>query len=248
MIKTRTPYYIDVPFVSEGTGVTCYAFILKVYIWTGLKDAPPTAATWEVTIENPESLTSDRKINIGNLINSFIDFQQQDSTTALIDGVNQLWVKASVTYQQTSDLVYEGERDIFTQLAIKGYGGGIDGENPDTPTDLVLITGRDFNVNKGGRFIIPLALDTPTYPTPLITITNITDDGGGDFTFTYTAIGNYASLDFILITDTVSIPIESTDVDGVTTVNVAGSGIVKGKILGFDIDSSQIVISNLYTI
>ena len=249
MIKTRSPYYIEVPYVSATTGVTCYAFILKLYVWQGNKYDAPTDATWEQTIENPEGLTDNRKINVSPLINSYIDFETQSSTTGLVDGINQLWVKASVTYQQTSDLDYETEQDIFIQLAVRGYADGMGGENQDTPDDKVLLTGRTFKVNKGGKFVIPLEMDTPTAPTPSITITNITDNTGGSFTFTYTTVGTYAELGFGMKLETTSYPaVYSTDVDGDTTITVPDLAWFDAQIIGFDLDTGVSVSSNIYTL
>ena len=93
MIKTLSPYYITIPFVSPATALTCTSFTLKIYIWNGSKSAAPTTATWERTEQNPTSSTSNIKINIARLVNDFIDFTQSaGTTTEIINGNNQQWV------------------------------------------------------------------------------------------------------------------------------------------------------------
>ena len=38
MIKTLSPYYINIPFVSPLTSLVCTSYTLKIYIWKGLKN------------------------------------------------------------------------------------------------------------------------------------------------------------------------------------------------------------------
>jgi hypothetical protein len=153
MIKTLSPYYLNVP-LSDG-GVPFDYYIFTLYVWTGLQSSEPATASYQLTRQNPtQSITTD-KVNISNLINDFIEFESQTATTtSLIDGVNQVWVSAY--YEGFIDDVSSGVVQLVLDNAISGYNYGMDGENATVPTNKILLSGSEFKVNADSSFIIPL--------------------------------------------------------------------------------------------
>jgi len=102
MIKSRSPYYIDTPFVSPLTGLTCSQYTLKVYVWSGLKSAVPGTATYEFTKDNPTTSTGTDSVNIARVIKDFLTFTPQEGTgVQLIDGANQKWIRTEAFYTTT---------------------------------------------------------------------------------------------------------------------------------------------------
>lgn len=163
MIKSLSPYYVTIPFVSPLTGVTCSKYTLKIYVWDGLKSAVPAVASYSMTKTNPTTSTGSDKINIARLINDFIDFEpQQSATTGLINGINQRWCKTTVTYTTTDEEDFNLEQLETTDLMVKGYGYGMDGVNSGTPLNRILLSGIEFKVNRTGFFNLPIKILAPT--------------------------------------------------------------------------------------
>lgn len=161
MIKTLSPYYLTIPFVDPITTDTCTAYTLKIYVWDGVKATPPVDASYSLTKNNPTSSTGSDKINVARLINDFIDFMPATGTeTGLIDGDNQRWVKFTLTYTTlVDDIATLGtEQDVSTELALKGYSYGMDGENAQPTADRILMQGREFKVNRTGVFNVPIKI------------------------------------------------------------------------------------------
>lgn len=156
MIKTLSPYYISTPFVNPTTLVTSTFYTMSLYVWDGDKNTPPATASWTITKQNPTASTGNDKVGVSRILNSLLDFNVVKGTsTALLDGNNQKWVKHEVVY---SDDLLTPENETTT-LLIRGYGYGNEGENPQTPTDKVMITGDEFNVNRAGFLCLPILLD-----------------------------------------------------------------------------------------
>lgn len=159
MIKTLSPYYVEIPLVSPLSGATCTSFTLEIFIWDGLKDSPPVDPAYSITKSNPELSTGNAKINIARLINDFIEFEPQTIFTGLIDGNNQRWVKVQNTYE-TDDIEDKGEpQNISVDLALKGYGYGMGGENQPLPLNKILIPINEYKVNRTGYFSFPFLID-----------------------------------------------------------------------------------------
>ena len=253
MIKTLSPHYIDVPYVSPLTSLTCTYFVLKLYIWSGLKTDVPAEESFVITINNPEQLTSNRKINIANLVNSKIDFLQQDlSGNTLNDGLNQVWVKRDVYYNTTDEAEAMFPQLQSIDIAVKGYGYGMDGENPNTPTNKVLMQGREFKVSRDTNFTIPIELEQsviPPPPTASITITDITINGDGDYVVTFEYVGTYSNFAFIESQGANSeIALSFVTASPQTiTATYTGSGVTM-IIEGYDSVTETYVTSNTYNI
>lgn len=160
MIKSLSPYYIEIPFISPLTNLVCTEYTLKVFVWDGEKDEPPSNASYEFTKKNPTGSTGIDEIDISNVISDFIDFNpKQGIGTSLLNGDNQVWVKTFVFYNTTdpSDMVTPS--NVSTELMVKGYSYGMDGKNQSVPTNKILIYGDEFKVNRNGTFVIPVLIE-----------------------------------------------------------------------------------------
>lgn len=146
MIKTRSTYRVN--FDLDLT----YDTILNIYIWSGLQASKPATPTYVQTITNPTSaLTSYTDIN--TLIKDYIEFSpQKNTTTSLIDGINNVWVSVD---QSVNNVV----TNVVEDVACIGYGYTLEGLNADKPTNNILLQGNDFRVNRNGNFIVPLYAD-----------------------------------------------------------------------------------------
>lgn len=160
MIKALSPYWIEIPFVSPNTSLTCTDFTLQVFVWNGDKGTPPSTPSYEITKTNTTGSTDVSRINIANLVSDFVDFTQQEGTTTeLIDGNNQNWVKYQTFYttSNASDRVIPSNVNI--DLMLRGYSYGMDGENAKTPANKILLSGNEFKVNRGGVFVLPIKIE-----------------------------------------------------------------------------------------
>lgn len=160
MIKTRSSHYINTSFISPLSGETCTSYTIQIYVWNGAKTNAPITPTFEITKENPTSSTGVDKINIARLLNDFIEFgARRGTTTEEISGNNQLWVKHNVLYTTSDPDDLNVPQNIAVELVIRGYGYAMEGENPTTPTDKVLLEGREFNVGRNSFFNVPILID-----------------------------------------------------------------------------------------
>ena len=159
MIKSLSPYYLTIPWVAPISEEICTSYTLQIFVWNGLKNIVPVNPSYEITKDNVTSSNASDKVNISPLINDFIDFTAFDTTTTeLIDGFNQYWVKTQILYT-TSD-----EEDFVpnyenTQLMLSGYGYGMSGENPQPPTNKILLSGTEFKVDRNGYFVFPFLIE-----------------------------------------------------------------------------------------
>lgn len=173
MIKTLTPYYVTTPFVSPLTGLTCTSYTLSIYVWDGAITNVPASASYVITKDNPTGSTSDSVVNIGRIINDFLDFTPQKTTgQALIDGNNQKWIKHVVTYTTTNTAEATTPQLITYDLIVKGYGYGLSGINPDTPDNLIMLDGGEYKVNRNGVFTLPIEQPVADFSTSTIDAVN----------------------------------------------------------------------------
>tara|TARA_R110002049_G_scaffold199037_1_gene369081 strand:- start:17669 stop:18736 length:1068 start_codon:yes stop_codon:yes gene_type:complete len=128
MILTRSPYYKNVTWRRPSDNAVCDSFTLNIYIYEGAITAAPTTATYSITKENIQNLTTgDTKIDIARLVDDFIDPQLITQTdTGLYQSKATVWVKTEVVYDVSGDTSTEL---IETDYAIRGYGKGSEGEN-----------------------------------------------------------------------------------------------------------------------
>lgn len=192
-IKTLSPFYISVPLVNPNTDEVCESFTVKLYVWNGLKTARPAEPAYQITKTNASATSGDDKINVARIVNDYIEFScTPQTTTTLVNGANQVWVKFECFYDS-----YLTEPSIETiYLGVKGYGLFLEGENPQLPNTRLLLTGDEFKVNRGGRFVMPLLAQEPAVSPRVITLTNVvyTNILLRGYEFTFTANFPYTSL------------------------------------------------------
>lgn len=183
MIKSLSPFYLNIPWVSPLTSVICTAYTLRVYVWDGLKLSPPATASYTMTKTNLATSSGTDKVDISQLINDYIDFEP--------NGNNQRWVKTTVVYTTTDEDDLDVVQLPVTNLMLQGYGGGLDGENSQPPTNKILISGTDFNVFRNGYFNFPLTISESD--TVSVTVKSYPDLNIND-TYTYLPTTNNANI------------------------------------------------------
>lgn len=195
MIRSLSPYYITIPWVSPLNDETATSVLIKIYVWDGLKNSVPEASTYEVTKENALSSTDSFKLNIANWISDFIDIQKQSiNTTTLINGNNQQWVKWEV-YHYTEDDTYNDTPSVETvKLFSRGYNYGMSGENAEAVLGF-LTPLNEYKVSGDSVFSIPYLIDESTLPIPTFTLNSVTLDSGNIYEYDLTIVdfdGNFA--------------------------------------------------------
>lgn len=150
MIKSLSPYYLNIPWVSPLTSTVCVAYTLRVYVWDGLKASVPATASYTMTKPNLATSSGTDKLDISQLINDYIDFEP--------NGNNQRWVKTTVVYTTTDEDDLDVVQLPSTNLMLQGYGTGLDGENSQPPANRILISGDEFKVFRNGYFNLPVII------------------------------------------------------------------------------------------
>lgn len=251
MIKSLSPYYISIPFVSPLTGLTCTAFTLRLYVWNGLKGSVPATPTYEITKTNPTASIGNDEINIARLINDFIDFTAVNGTiTEALNGDNQQWVKWETTYETTNPLDATTPSNTNIQLMLQGYSYGLEGENAQPPTNKILIPIQDYKVNRNGYFNVPVLIDEPEAPVINFTLDSITNDTVETYDFAYTK--SFDSDEVILLykeeseTEYTALPIIS-DIANVIKADLLsiGEGTFDFRLSSFDAITSTTYYTNV---
>jgi hypothetical protein len=163
MIKTLSPYYIDIPLTSPSNSLVCNSYTVQIFIWQGNITAVPSQSSYQKTRFNPTGSNAIDRVEIGRIVNDFIDFDITIPTFAgLYDSDNQAWVRFHVIYDVDPTVIQLQQ----TNLAIKGYGYFQDGANPTIPTNKILVTQDEYKVDRNGLFILPIKVEqsiTPDY-------------------------------------------------------------------------------------
>lgn len=248
MIKSLSPYYIYIPFVAPLSGLTCTEYTLQIFVWNGAKASPPVMANYEKTISNPTASTGYSRINIARLVNDFIRFTPYDTAiTELIDGGNQYWVKTQVLYTtaDTDDYVAQLET---TELMLKGYGYGLEGENPQPPTNNILLTGTEFKVDRNGHFVFPFLIQE-TVDTSSITLDDVTFVSGityeFDFTIDFTPTQIYCQVRANSESDW-GLPVLFSGITSPQTRGVSIGGSFQSRVFAFNPATGNTIYSNVF--
>ena len=160
MIRSLSPYYLSIPWVSPSSLLPCISYTLKVFVWEGSKASVPAQPEYQFTKVNSSELTSgnDDSIDIARIISDFIDVTPQaGGNTGVYIGNSTYWVKWSYTYITSagSEATVHG---ATTKLFSKGYSYGFEGGNVETVTDNVYFQGNEFKGNRAGVYALPIAL------------------------------------------------------------------------------------------
>ena len=258
MIKSLSPYYLEVPLIAPISLEVCTSFTLQIFVWDGLKNDPPTDAVYEITKDNPTGSSGSEKINIALLVNDYIDFTPNFSDlTELTNGLNQRWVKTQILYTTSNPIDYVANYEqVF--LMTQGYGYGLQGENPQIPANNILLQGTEFKVNRTGKFVFPFLIQQPSVDTPEIVLESVVfDDSEPVWKFIFTFTYNFTVTNFFAQNKTPLDPDFSGDIFSFSPpspyeypfeINVTPTVGLEYRIRAFDIVSGTYIISNAVTI
>ena len=166
MIKTLSPHYISVPWLSPSSGTIPDSYVLEIYLWDGLKASVPVEAKYELERVNPLGKVGETGIDISNYVNDLLDISLVSGVaTGLLNADSQIWVKTQVIY--TIGGVEQSPEFELTQLAVRGYTGGMEGKNASTPVNNILAYGEEVKANRQGVFCLPV-LVSETVTTDII--------------------------------------------------------------------------------
>jgi len=82
MIKTLSPYYLNIPLVAPLSLEVCSSFTLQIFVWNGIKTDVPFEPVYVMTKDNPALSDGSEEVNISLLINDYIDFTPNFSDKA----------------------------------------------------------------------------------------------------------------------------------------------------------------------
>ena len=249
MIKSLSPYYVNIPFVSPLTGATAITYTLNLFIWNGAKNSPPSEPQYQITKENPTGSIGTDKINIARLVNDYINFKPNKSfITELNNGQNQVWVRQEVEYT-TSDEDDNGVLQLAeTVLCLKGYGYGLEGENPQPPDNKILIPIQDYKVNRNGVFNVPILIDEPTDASELV-ITDVVNTSGSTFEYTFTENFTYLTLQAQVRATSLDVWGTPTTFSGLTSPQsriVSLGGAFQTRIFAYNEATGNVIYSNIF--
>lgn len=249
MIKSLSPYYVNIPFVSPLTGATAITYTLNLFIWNGAKNSPPSEPQYQITKENPTGSIGTDKINIARLVNDYINFEPNKSfITELNNGQNQVWVRQEVEYT-TSDTDDNGVLQLAeTVLCLKGYGYGLEGENPQPPDNKILIPIQDYKVNRNGIFNVPILIDEPTDASELV-ITDVVNTSGSTFEYTFTENFTYLTLQAQVRATSLDVWGTPTTFSGLTSPQsriVSLGGAFQTRIFAYNESTGNVIYSNIF--
>lgn len=153
MILTKSPYYLTIPWLSPSSATTPDKYILQIYVWSGLKASVPALPIYSIENKNPLGRLGNSEVNISNYINDVLTVAlTKGTTTSVIDASSSVWVKTQVVYYIGG--VAQSPEFIITDLAISGYGYGIEGKNTTIPANNVLSSSDVVNVSDNSQFTL----------------------------------------------------------------------------------------------
>ena len=160
MIRSLSPYYLSIPWVSPTTLLPCVSYTISIWVWQGSKVSRPAQPEYSITKNNSQELTSgsDDSVDIARMISDYIDVPPTSgSVTGVYDSNSTYWVQWSYKYTDVNGLepTVEGET---TKLFSRGYSYGFEGGNVETVTDAVLFQGSEFSADRSSLYALPIAL------------------------------------------------------------------------------------------
>lgn len=152
MIKTLTPNYKIIPWISPSSVIIPDKYILNIYVWSGAKSSVPSTPTYEIENINPLSRNGNTEVDISKYINDNLTTNLITNTnTSLNDANSMVWAKTEVIYY--IDGVAQDPEFEAIDSAVKGYGYALDGINPTIPINNYLSTTIEQKVNRNGVYL-----------------------------------------------------------------------------------------------
>lgn len=185
MILTKSPYYLTIPWMSPSSETIPDKYIVELYVWSGLKASVPATPTYEIENKNPLGRTGSVDVNISSFLNDVLTVPlNKDTVTNVLSGNSAVWVKTRVVYYIGAGVFYDF---VTTQLAIKGYGYGIEGKNVQPPN--ILATNNSFYISKLSTYSIPIIV-SETLSTDITIISYPGNEINESFTISATTNSN----------------------------------------------------------
>lgn len=154
MILTKSPHYITIPWLSPSSVIVPDKYILEIYAWNGLKTSVPATPLYEEENINPLGLSGSLDVNISSYVNDILSVSPyRGLLTGVIANNASVWVKTQVIYYMEG--VAQSPEFVSTDLAVRGYGYGIEGKNTTTPANDILAYGTEIKVSSQSNFILP---------------------------------------------------------------------------------------------
>lgn len=193
---TRSPYYITIPWYYPTSADIKTYYTIKLFVWSGDVTSVPATPEYEIRKDNVVNSGGVEKIDIGRLLNDFIDFTPSRNTGTQIynANTNSKFYRAEIYYEEltTPQIIRQG---VFMQ----GYAYGYEGQNKQPPADRVYLLNREYNVGKNTVFVIPVETEASgldflvrSYPNNDINITGNTGINSDDNSNTFV---QYISVD-----------------------------------------------------
>ena len=161
MIRSLSPYYISIPWVSPASGIKSLQYTLSVYIWDGLKASVPATPEYEMTKYNAtESNGTDSTVDIARLVNDFVELNAVSNPATGYNSTSaSWWVKWEYTYIVVGDIVEDTPQGATIKLFGGGYSYGNEGANVETITQLKLFQGLEFKADRTSFYSLPILAD-----------------------------------------------------------------------------------------
>ena len=154
MILTKSPHYIDIPWSFNSSIPNRY--VLQLFVLNGEKVQEFEEPTFEYENKNPLQRSGNSKVDISNLVDIFITTDLVKGTeTSVLDSNSASWILSNVIYFNI-DGSSSGITQEITNLAIKGFGYGIEGENTTIPSNNILAYAGGVKVSRESNFTLPI--------------------------------------------------------------------------------------------
>lgn len=153
VILTRSPHYVNVPFVYSTTTQASIA----IKIWSDDVNIPPASATRTLTKLRPSVDYEEFNVDISKTIRDYITptpVLDLTSDTQIIDNSDDsvVWFSYTVSYTDPDETIDDIES---TGVALDGYGYMQEGVNPTTPANNVLSSVDFRKVDRTGFILLP---------------------------------------------------------------------------------------------
>lgn len=229
--KTLSNYVLNVPFTSPNSSEVCSSFTIQIFVWKGDKYLPPSVPVQEITKNNLDQSAGTAVISIDDIVNDYIVANPEKAlVTQLINNTNTAWLKTHVFYSTNDESDLNLPQLVDVRMAVKGYGYELEEENPQPPTNRILIPINDYLVSKYSFFNVPIVRLDDDAPAPVyeVTLDSVTLDG-----------------DFLEVAFTDNIPIDLKNYSTIKVSTESDMSIITNSITGSPNSPRLILVSSL---
>ena len=213
LMFTRSPYYVNIPFLFETTT----SATIELFTWVGDIDTPPATATETLTKIRPSIDYAEFNVDLAKTTRDQLEpkpvINLGSSSQVLDNDINSAkWVKYVANYTDPSESIAPIED---TLIACDGYGYMQQGANPSRPANRIL-TDVNFRKTERGSFIlIPFVNDSTITSFDIYSQLGTIDDNIA----VTTSDNNYEFVKYLCV----NVADTTTDDNIVVTVNPSGN-------------------------